>query len=89
MEIYFKSKATGSQMCILKDGSFCREMTVANYVDGTADIMETKRRFPIDHWKRMIVETNNYEKSNKAEFMEAYKNAKNTIKTFADKLIMK
>jgi len=30
-----------------------------------------------------------WEQSTKAEFMEAYKNAKNTIKTFADKLIMK
>lgn len=35
--------------------------------------------FPVKAW----------EKSNKSEFMEAYKNAKNTIKTFADKLIMK
>lgn len=89
MEVYFKSKQLNSFMCLVKDGNFCREMTVSHFLDGSIDIAETKRHFPIDFWSRSIVETDTYEKSNKADFMEAYKNAKNTIKTFADKLIMK
>lgn len=89
MEIFLKSTALPNYICVLKDGSFCREMQIANLTDGTVEITETKRRFPINHWHRMLNDTNNYEKSNKAEFMEAYKSAKNTIKTFADQLILK
>ena len=89
MEVFLKSKELNRFMCIVKDGNFCREMTIAHFIDGSIDIAETKRCLPIDVWSKSIVETDRYEKSNKADFMEAYKNAKNTIKSFADKLIMK
>jgi hypothetical protein len=104
MEIYLKHRERKQFVCIQpKDTGSCEleiyesmmsrdyDISYSIYEDDTVDA----RLSWFNSQKETVGYNGNYlsittwQKSNKAEFMEAYKNAKNTIKTFADKLIMK
>lgn len=102
MEIYLKHRTRKQFVCIqpLEQGS-CEldiyesmtgrdyDMCYSVYEDETPDSrlswFSNERDNVGINGKYARVAT--WNKSSKAEFMEAYKNAKNTIKTFADKII--
>lgn len=90
MKIFLKSTDTNAVECIMKTGETCESLRVfQNQIQHTKHDKRIDER--LTQMQELVKELGfvGYEKSNKAEFMEAYKNAKNAIKTFADQLILK